>query len=63
MQKLTIVIPSYNEQEVLKDTVPRLWSIEREVVTQNFLSEDSDILIVDDGSSDNTWSIIESFHK
>ncbi|RWZ64002.1 glycosyltransferase [Lacticaseibacillus paracasei] len=63
MQKLTIVIPAYNEQEVLKDTVPRLWSIEREVVTQNFLSEDSDILIVDDGSSDNTWSIIESFHK
>ncbi|MFK5281803.1 glycosyltransferase, partial [Lacticaseibacillus paracasei] len=30
MQKLTIVIPAYNEQEVLKDSVPRLWSIERE---------------------------------
>lgn len=63
MQKLTIVIPAYNEQEVLPSSIERLLSIEQAVVEKNVLAPDSDILIVDDGSADDTWAVIEQLHR
>jgi glycosyltransferase involved in cell wall biosynthesis len=63
MEKLTIIVPAYNEMAVLETSIPRLWTIEQQVVHTNHLDEQSDILIVDDGSTDTTWAIIQQLHQ
>lgn len=61
--KLAIVIPCLNEQESLLVTVERLNQVIDELVCQNIIDKSSFIYMVDDGSSDNTWQIINTFHK
>lgn len=51
---LSIVVPSYNEEESLPQLLE--W-IERVVTAQGFTHE---VIIVDDGSSDGSWEVIES---
>lgn len=63
MTKLTIIVPAYNEQEVLKSSIERLWQIENNLKQAQQITMDSGILIVDDGSADQTWSIIEQLHQ
>lgn len=56
--RLCIVIPCYNEQEVLPVTAP-MFRAELQILMDSFgAAEDSRILFVDDGSKDNTWKII-----
>lgn len=55
---LCLVIPCYNEQEVLGETSTRLLESLREMVKSNLAGEDSKIMFVDDGSKDDTWNII-----
>lgn len=55
---LYIVIPCYNEQEVLEETTRRLIAKIEDMITDNRVSENSKIMYVDDGSSDSTWNII-----
>ncbi|WP_164507451.1 glycosyltransferase family 2 protein [Lacticaseibacillus songhuajiangensis] len=59
MQKLTIVIPAYNEEKILESSVKTLLNIEDKIAAANYLEQRADILIVDDGSTDKTWQIIE----
>lgn len=56
MEKIIIVVPCYNEQEVLPETAKRL----KEFLDRNtdVLSPDSRVLFVDDGSRDDTWKLI-----
>ena len=55
---LYMVIPCYNEQEVLPVTAP-MFRAELQILMDSFgAAEDSRILFVDDGSKDNTWKII-----
>lgn len=56
--KLNIVIPCYNEEEVLKETTSQLTALVDSMIEEDLLTE-CDILYVDDGSKDNTWYIIE----
>ena len=56
--KLNIVIPCYNEEEVLQETNRQLTEHLDSMIKENLLAE-CDILYVDDGSNDKTWSIIE----
>lgn len=63
MDKLMIIVPAYNEQEVLKSSIERLWQIENNLKQAQQITMDSGILIVDDGSVDQTWSIIEQLHQ
>jgi len=56
--KLIIVVPCYNEEEVLRETTKQLTSLVDFMINERLLSE-CDILYVDDGSKDNTWQIIE----
>ena len=58
---LYIVVPCYNEQEVLPETAKRLWKKRRELIGQQKIDEKSRILFVNDGSKDATWAMIESF--
>lgn len=55
---LYIVVPCYNEQEVLEETTKRLTLKISELQLEKKISADSRILYVDDGSNDDTWDII-----
>ena len=56
---LWIIIPCYNEQEVLPLTAPLFLQELKALEERGKISGDSRILFVDDGSRDRTWEIIE----
>jgi polyisoprenyl-phosphate glycosyltransferase len=56
--KLTIVVPCYNEEEVLPYTIEQLKGLMHRLTAEDLISQDSKILFVDDGSRDNTWPMI-----
>ena len=60
---LYLVIPCYNEEEVLHETSKRLLEKMNTMITSEFISNKSKILFVNDGSKDKTWSIIEELHS
>ena len=55
---LYIVIPCYNEQEVLPETSGRILNKLNRMIRDELCSENSRVLFVDDGSRDTTWEII-----
>ena len=55
---LYIVVPCYNEQEVLNETAIRLADKLARMYSDGLCSDKSRILFVDDGSKDGTWDII-----
>lgn len=57
---LGIVVPCYNEQEVLPETSKRLLDLLGRLRKAGLVSAASAIYFVDDGSQDNTWGLIES---
>jgi len=57
---LYLVVPCYNEQEVLPETSKRLKAKLDSLIGAEKISDNSRILFVDDGSKDATWSIINS---
>jgi glycosyltransferase involved in cell wall biosynthesis len=59
---LTIVVPCYNEEEVLPETVKQLGFVIDNLIQDKLVAKASTILFVDDGSKDRTWSLIERFH-
>jgi glycosyltransferase involved in cell wall biosynthesis len=59
---LAIIVPCYNEQEVLRETSKKLLNKIQGIVSENAISEESKIVFVDDGSHDNTWALIEQFY-
>lgn len=60
---LYIVIPCYNEQEVLPVTAPEFAEQVKKMQEEGLISEKSKILFVDDGSKDNTWKIIKELSE
>ena len=62
MNKLAIVVPCYNEEEVLHLASAELLKILKELIDKQKIDADSFILFVDDGSRDKTWSLIEELH-
>jgi len=60
---LYIVIPCYNEQDVLPITAPMFLQKIESLIAQGLCSEDSKVLFVNDGSRDNTWNIIRNLAK
>ena len=62
-QILYLVIPCYNEQEVLPETSRRLKEKMENLMDRNMISRDSKIMFVNDGSKDRTWSMIEELHE
>jgi polyisoprenyl-phosphate glycosyltransferase len=55
---LTIVVPCYNEEEVLPDSITELTELMDELENEVLISKKSKLLFVDDGSKDRTWEII-----
>ncbi len=60
---LYIVIPCYNEEEVLPITAPMFLAKINELVAAGKISDDSRVMFVNDGSKDNTWQLIKDFAK
>ena len=58
---LWIVIPCYNEEQVLPLTAPMFLSKLRDLTARGMISGNSRILFVNDGSSDRTWEIIREY--
>ena len=63
ISKLAIIIPCFNEELVVKSTVETLLSVLDNIISKGKITQDSYIYLVDDGSKDRTWSIIEDLHK
>ena len=55
---LTVVVPCYNEEEVLPETISVLDQYLDELIQDELISNKSMLLFVDDGSKDKTWKII-----
>ncbi len=60
--KLMVVIPCYNEEEVLRETARRLTEKMAQLTRHGYCDESSRVLFVDDGSKDTTWAIIRVLH-
>jgi polyisoprenyl-phosphate glycosyltransferase len=61
--KLAIIVPCYNEEEVLEETNKRLLKIIWKLIEVEKIDKESIIFYVDDGSNDKTWNIIEHLSK
>ncbi|PLT30573.1 glycosyltransferase family 2 protein [Peribacillus deserti] len=55
---LTIVVPCYNEEEVLPQTITELGKVLQSLMDENLIAGSSRMLLVDDGSRDETWRLI-----
>lgn len=62
MDRLAIVVPCYNEEEVLKLASEALRGVLEDLVQKEKIAQDSFILFVNDGSRDRTWELIEEEH-
>lgn len=60
---LAIIVPCFNEELCVKSTIEKLLILLNSMVNKNKIKNDSYLYLVDDGSADNTWNIIEDAHK
>lgn len=63
VMQLSIVVPCFNEQDVLPETVRRLVKLLGTLQSKGKISHESRIYFVDDGSRDRTWALIEDFSR
>lgn len=61
--RLTIIVPCYNEEEVLPESSKVLGGILNNLIQKGQINSASKLLFVDDGSHDNTWPIIKDLEK
>ena len=61
--RLAIIIPCYNEELVIESTIERLLSVLAGIQEKGKISEESYLYLIDDGSRDKTWHIIDSMHQ
>ncbi len=63
MDRLAIVVPCYNEEEVLRLASEALRGVLDDLIRKGKIAEDSFVLFVNDGSKDRTWELIEEEHR
>ncbi len=63
MDRLGIVVPCYNEEEMLKLSSEALRGTLQDLIVKGKIAEDSFVLFVNDGSKDRTWELIEEEHR
>jgi glycosyltransferase involved in cell wall biosynthesis len=60
--RLAVVVPCFNEAEVLPETARRLTELLQRLSAAGAIDADSRVYFVDDGSTDATWQIVERLH-
>ncbi len=60
---LYIVVPCYNEEEVLHETTKQLKAKLEKLIKDKKINQDSRVMYVNDGSKDKTWEIIKEIHE
>lgn len=60
---LNVVIPCYNEEEALESTYKVLNKKMNSLIKENLISKKSKVVLVNDGSKDNTWDVIKKLHE
>jgi len=60
---LYVVVPCYNEEEVLRETADRLLNKIEDLKNKELIANGSKIMFVNDGSKDKTWDIIRELHS
>ena len=60
---LNIVIPCYNEEEALPFTKKELDKKMNELIKNELINKNSKVVLINDGSKDNTWEFIQKMHK
>lgn len=60
MQRLMIVVPCYNEEEILPYSIEKLTGVIKNLIKKSKIASNSGILFVNDGSRDKTWEIIQN---
>lgn len=63
MHKLYLVIPCYNEEQVILDTSEKLSAKMKKLIEDQMITPESRIVFVNDGSKDRTWEIISQLHN
>ncbi len=58
LPKLAIILPCYNEEEVLPQTIKRITALMKKLIKAKKISNQSKICFINDGSTDQTWRII-----
>jgi polyisoprenyl-phosphate glycosyltransferase len=61
--RLTIVVPCYNEEQVLPETASRLGKLLTQLIACGRVHAESYIYFIDDGSADRTWKLIEELSR
>lgn len=61
--RLAIIIPCFNEELVVRSTVETILHVLDGIISREKISNDSYIYLIDDGSKDKTWEIIESLRN
>lgn len=61
--ELAIIVPCYNEEEVLPQSIKTLSAELDKMIKSKLVKESSKIVFINDGSADSTWTIIEKHHK
>ena len=61
--EVTVVVPCYNEEDVLPETAKRLDRLLAELIDDARIADQSSVCFVDDGSIDRTWSFVEELHN
>ena len=59
MQRLMIVVPCYNEEEILPYSMEKLIGLVSELIVKKKIASNSGVLFVNDGSKDRTWEMIQ----
>ena len=60
MQRLIIVVPCYNVEEILPYSIEKLTGVIKNLIEKSKIASNSGILFVNDGSRDGTWEIIQN---
>ena len=57
---LVVIVPCYNDSEILNTTFDELSKVVEDLKSKNKISEGSYLSFVDDGSTDETWNVIQT---
>ncbi len=63
MEVMYLVIPCYNEEEMLPITAKALYGKMSALIAEKKIAPESRVMFVDDGSADKTWQLIEKLHR